>query len=507
MKYPLLLCLVTSITWQISAQFEYVPLKHAVCLHQAEWSSGPKINKDAPRPVYNVKQRAVTFNFNYLPAGAIDPISDSTRTCATFPADARTALEHAAAIWGNILTSPRPITIDACWTSMGDSAIASAQPTGYGVAGTPMGPAQYPVALANALSNMDINGALSEIEASFNLDESWYFATDSMTPINQLDFVTTCLHELAHGLGFAGSAMPDTSNPTSATLWSPPTLADYKYEDGGGNAVTTAIPSTLLNTILGQNGGLFVNGANSVACFGAPVPMYAPDPWQPGRSFSHFDESPTGSTSGELMSAITANGERIHDPGLAVKFLQDLGWEIQSLPVDLISFSGRKEAGTVTLQWTTANEIDLESYLVQRSNDLVNWEEITRLTASTGSQQVNEYRARDLRPAEGSNHYRLKILHLDEAYEFSNVIEVRFDEKVKSMSLHPNPVSDLLYIDYRSSANPIEVSVFGMNGNPVLKTTIESGENSLEVGRLLPGKYIIEIQVGSHLERSSFIKQ
>ena len=33
----------------------------------------------------------------------------------------------------------------------------------------------------------------------------WYFGTDGSTPFSQYDFVSVVMHEIAHGLNFAGS--------------------------------------------------------------------------------------------------------------------------------------------------------------------------------------------------------------------------------------------------------------------------------------------------------------
>jgi hypothetical protein len=67
------------------------------------------------------------------------------------------------------------------------------------------------VALANALSNSDLNGSTSEIIAQFNnnlgkpgcLDSlHWYYGLDTNEGTNGIDLVAILLHELGHGLGF-----------------------------------------------------------------------------------------------------------------------------------------------------------------------------------------------------------------------------------------------------------------------------------------------------------------
>jgi hypothetical protein len=68
----------------------------------------------------------------------------------------------------------------------------------------------YSTALANALSNSDLNGATQEINATFNLNlgtagcltnSPWYYGFDNVHGAG-IDLVSVLLHEFGHGLGF-----------------------------------------------------------------------------------------------------------------------------------------------------------------------------------------------------------------------------------------------------------------------------------------------------------------
>jgi hypothetical protein len=151
---------------------------------------------------------AVAFQVNWNPASC-------TGSVAVWPTQARTAFQYAVDIWSSILTGTRTIVIDACWrTDMAAGTLGSASAsvayrdfTGAPVAGT-----FYAVALANQLSNSDLNGSTAEIRANFNSNFIWYYGLDGNADATEYDFVTVVLHEVGHGVGFAGSMRWDNGS-------------------------------------------------------------------------------------------------------------------------------------------------------------------------------------------------------------------------------------------------------------------------------------------------------
>lgn len=127
------------------------------------------------------------------------------------------AFQFAATIWGAVLTSGPTITVRASWASLGCTAnsgalgSAGATSTFRNFSGAPFPDTLYSVALANALSNTDLNGPTAEISARFNSEigkpgclegSHWYYGLDSIEDAGGIDLVVVLLHELGHGLGF-----------------------------------------------------------------------------------------------------------------------------------------------------------------------------------------------------------------------------------------------------------------------------------------------------------------
>lgn len=254
--------------------------------------------------------------------------------CEVPPDAARDALLAAAAAWEGQLTSPLTISVQACWISSPPCAgLACGSPEGFlsNFSQAPQVDTAYPVALANALSGQDLNGALAEITIHFDSAHSWDFSID---PVG--DFMTVAMHELGHGLGFY-TGMYESYNVgycgdgLYGALYPCPTVYDrfvvdslnipllsYKMPDPrvmGAKLKSDANfggPSTL-----SQNGG-------------ASIPLYAPPTFDMGSSICHLDVDYANTADG-LMTPYGAGGLG----PLTAALMHDLGWEMAGGTPDL----------------------------------------------------------------------------------------------------------------------------------------------------------------------------
>ena len=285
-----------------------------------------------------------TININYLAAGSTNALGDS---CQSWPTAARTAFSYAADIWATQLSSPVPIVINACWTSLSSGVLGHSAVTSLhrGFPGAPVANTWYGVALANALSGADLNNsngsdydgdgldADSEMEIAYsNNGIPWYFGTGGNTPMGEYDFASVALHEIAHGLDFAGSMRVIAGTGSWGYGTGYPRAYDRFTRDGSGVSLTdTGVypnPSVAVgNALRGQVGGVYFHGTCAMAANGgSPVKLYSPSAWQSGSSYAHLDELFNG-TVNALMTYSLADGESIHDPGpIVCGVFCDIGW-------------------------------------------------------------------------------------------------------------------------------------------------------------------------------------
>jgi hypothetical protein len=145
---------------------------------------------------------------------AVSPVGGNPGT--TLGAQRLNALQEAANIWATLLNSSQPILVTATFDSLPCSSssarLGQAGPHTYAhdFVGAPIASTWYPIALANALAQMDLDPGINDIDAMFNSDfgfscafnGAFYLGFDAAGPGGDSDLVTVALHELGHGLGF-----------------------------------------------------------------------------------------------------------------------------------------------------------------------------------------------------------------------------------------------------------------------------------------------------------------
>ena len=262
-----------------------------------------------------------------------------------FTNEAKEAFRYAVKIWASQIISPVTIRIDARFIDLGGTNSAgNIILGGAGSNGIRRVQGKWCAqALADKLEGRDLGNGAADIITKFNShsDANWYFGTDRNTPSGQTDFVTTVLHELGHGLGFAGLGKPVSDRigivrTGTVRRGDYPGIYDSFVENGAGTDLTTfPDPSAALLAQL-TGGNLFWNGTKGVAANGGTRPkLYAPNSWKRGTSYSHLDEDEFGGAGNlnSLMTPSIGTAEAIHNPGpITLGMFEDMGWTINSSP-------------------------------------------------------------------------------------------------------------------------------------------------------------------------------
>ncbi|MCZ6776417.1 MAG: T9SS type A sorting domain-containing protein [Ignavibacteria bacterium] len=275
-------------------------------------------------PAEFVTQRSPTANFIVTYNG--------------FSPAAQTAFQFAVNIWAALIGSPVTIRVTANWTSLATGVLGSAAANGAvrDFPGAPQSGTWYVMPLAEMLFGGNVNDPDSaDIIANFNMDRSdWYLGTDGSTPPGEFDLVSVVLHELCHGLGFAGSMTVSGSMGSWGLGSGFPFAYDPFPENGSGqqliDSTIFANPSAALAAQL-TGDDIYFDSPNAVtANGGSPPKLFAPASWNQGSSYSHLDETTfSAGDPNSLMTPQLGQAEAIHSPGaITVGMFEDIGWTI-----------------------------------------------------------------------------------------------------------------------------------------------------------------------------------
>jgi len=262
-------------------------------------------------------------------------MSDITGLATTLGADRRAAFEAAAATWAPFLDVTVPIRIRATFSSQGGS--SSGAPLGAAgpervfanFPGRPLPDTWFASAQADQLQGSDIDPSIPDITTDFNQDvdgtfvlgsSTWYYGVDGNPPPGDLDFFSTVLHEIGHGLGF----LVVYNLNTGALAGGFPSMYLRRLVEPTTTPSTMATMANFQRLSAQVSGNVFWVGTAAVAEFGSAVPMFAPNPVQLGSSISHWD---TSLFPNELMEPFKT--VPILTPGLEIAAFEDLLWPLQ----------------------------------------------------------------------------------------------------------------------------------------------------------------------------------
>ena len=322
----------------------------------------------------------------------VDYISDVENKCTSpnWPVEAVNAFEYALRIWALHIHSDVPLRVQATWrdfetdddrvTLGGASPSQIVQITGVGEPNT-----WYSLAHLTALSGQPIRDRINNLNHDINVSmncnfDRWYFGVDAETPENLIDFVTVVLHEIGHGIGFIGSiSSEEESNTADWGRGDPPQpiIFDRFAVDGSfKDLIDYDNPSTdLLEAITGNRGGIFLEGSEMNLTLEGEIAdrarLFSPAEYQPGSTYSHFDQATFTNTPNALMRPGVDRAFAIHSPGpLFCGLLRDMEWPLGEACLQFLSPFAAVTFASSELEFgvTTVGSVEERSLLIR--NDL-----------------------------------------------------------------------------------------------------------------------------------------
>jgi hypothetical protein len=165
------------------------------------------------------------------------------------------------------------------------------------------------------------------------------------------------------------------------------------------------------------------------------------------------------------------------------------------LPLDLLNFDGKWENKFAKLYWTTANEVNVKQFDVERL-DGEQFVYVGTVAAAGFSAEKQDYELIDYSTdivARKTVHYRLKMTDFDGKYKYSKVVILR--NTSSEVVVHPNPATNFFNVVFNSrSIEPIAIEIVNASGQLVYSQNNITETSRIDVSQLTNGIYFVAIK-------------
>jgi hypothetical protein len=169
------------------------------------------------------------------------------------------------------------------------------------------------------------------------------------------------------------------------------------------------------------------------------------------------------------------------------------------LPVELLYFTAEPKGEQVICRWETASETNNDYFIVERSTDGNNFEQIGKVSGfGQGTSTSNRsYSVIDPQPCSDIRYYRLKQVDMDSKFAYSETVAINCKLK-NSIEVYPNPAKSELTTEFAQAVDSkITISLIDVAGRVVHRENAEGvkGINVLHISLddIAAGAYYITI--------------
>lgn len=178
------------------------------------------------------------------------------------------------------------------------------------------------------------------------------------------------------------------------------------------------------------------------------------------------------------------------------------------LPITNLNFTARRNGSAVDLDWLTASEQNSAFFILEKSENGINYQPVGQVQAAGNSNSTLSYHYTDFNVSRSISFYRLKIVDLNAVYRYSPVraVSPAADSKT-SLLVYPNPTKiQTTLVLWEVAKVDLLLTIFNYAGQQVKSQIILQGEQVIPVSlkNLPKGIYSLQLR-GQGLTKTSRI--
>ncbi len=184
------------------------------------------------------------------------------------------------------------------------------------------------------------------------------------------------------------------------------------------------------------------------------------------------------------------------------------------LPIELVSFNAICDGKSVLVEWTTATERNNDYFVIEQSDDAINFTEIARVAGAGNSIEPLDYSYTDYGFHGGDNYYRLVQVDYDGSRTVSEIIVAACEEPEvgePDVQAYPNPFNGELTLVLDNFENrPARIEVYDMLGKLIMFEKVDAPQNSYEtilnLYNLPPAAYNVRVSTTDFVINRQVVK-
>ena len=204
-----------------------------------------------------------------------------------------------------------------------------------------------------------------------------------------------------------------------------------------------------------------------------------------------FDQNSTSPTTG---------------PAAATQYSNGFG-PVSILPVVFTSFyASRQNNHAVILTWATAQEINNNSFEVQRSIDGQNWTTVAALAGAGNSNRTQHYRYADETATSEVVYYRIRQIDANGNSQVSALKVIHMSGAAEGATAKVQGYNKCVTVHFNGPVkNTMLVRVISLNGQVMAQQNVErnSYATSLSLTHINGGVYLVQVSDGQAINESS----
>jgi hypothetical protein len=150
------------------------------------------------------------------------------------------------------------------------------------------------------------------------------------------------------------------------------------------------------------------------------------------------------------------------------------------VPVRFVDIAAIKNANkTNTVKWNVGGELNIQQYVIERSDRGVNFASIGTTSALNNAGGSHSYSFIDIAPLSSDNYYRVKSIAVNGEVQYSFIVKLSSDETLPSITVYPNPITDrIIQVKFVNKAGDYTLKLLGVDGKTIQTQKITITDNN-----------------------------